>query len=172
VYWTSGLEIHDFHCGLKVFRKHVVQDLSLNDGTHRFLPVLVAKNGYKVAEVNVAHNERNTGQSKYNWTRLPKDCFCLLNILLLSEYYRRPLHLFGSIGLIFAIIGLAICGSLSLLKFITGTIQGHNTLLLLGVVNIVFGFQWISCGMLGEMIADLDEKLEIRSRVKRKTRRF
>jgi glycosyltransferase involved in cell wall biosynthesis len=172
VYWTSGVKIHDFNCGLKVLRKNVVRDLYLNDGSHRFFPVLVAKNGYKVTQLNVSPKARNRGQSKYNWTRIPKDLFNLLNIILLSEYYRRPLHLFGSIGLIFAFIGFAICGALSLLKFFTGTIQGHNTLLLLGVVNIVFGFQWISCGMLGEIIAGLDEGNEERSIVKRKTQRF
>ena len=166
VFWASGVKIHDIYCGFKVFRKNVVQDLYLYGGLQRFFPVMVAKNGYKVTEVNVSYNEQISGKSKYDWTRISKDLFNLLNIILLSGYYRRPLHLFGSIGLILAFIGLIICGSLALLKFITGTIQGHNTMLLLGVMNIVFGFQWISCGLLGEIIAGLDEEMEIRSIVK------
>lgn len=165
----SGSKIHDINCGLKAFRRAVIQDLNIYGGLQRFFPVLVMKSGYRVAEVDVPHRERFSGESKFNWTRIPKGFYNLVTIVLLSEYHRRPLHLFGAVGLVFVLIGFVVCGSLTLLKVVTGTIQGHNTLLLLGVMTIVFGVQWISSGLLGEIIAGLDEEIETRSVVKRKT---
>jgi|GEM_PF-104069 len=164
----SGSKMHDINCGLKAFRKDVIHDLNIYGGLQRFFPVLVMKNGYKVVEIDVPHKERFSGKSKFNWTRIPRGFFNLAVVVLLSEYYRRPLHLFGAIGLLFALGGFTVCASLSILKILTGTIQGHNTLLLLGVMTIIFGFQWISTGLLGEIIAGLDEEIEMRSVVKRK----
>jgi hypothetical protein len=93
----------------------------------------------------------------------------MFTVVMLTGYLRRPLHLFGSIGLLFFNFGFVICGGLTVLKIITGTIQGHNTMLLLGIMLLVFGFQWISTGLLGEIIAGLDEEIETKNAVKRKS---
>jgi len=154
-------KVHDINCGLKAFRKDVIQNLNLYGGLQRFFPVFVMKSGYKVMEIDVPHKERFSEKSKFNWMRIPRSFFNLAVVVLLSEYYRRPLHLFGAIGLLCSLVGFTVCAFLSILKIFTGTIQGHNTLLLLGVMTIIFGFQWISTGLLGEIIAGLDEEIEL-----------
>jgi low temperature requirement protein LtrA len=101
--------------------------------------------------------------------KIPQGFFDMFTVVMLTGYLRRPLHLFGSIGLLFFNFGFVICGGLTVLKIITGTIQEHNTMLLLGIMLLVFGFQWISTGLLGEIIAGLDEEIETKNAVKRKS---
>ena len=105
------------------------------------------------------HNERHSGRSKYGWSRIPKGFLDLMTVVLLTGYRRRPLHLFGSIGIFVSGVGLIICCSLTIVKIVTGSIQGHNTMLLMGVMLLVLGLQWLSAGLLGEMINDLDEEI-------------
>jgi glycosyltransferase involved in cell wall biosynthesis len=154
----TGVKISDANCGFKAFRRELLDVLPLYGELQRFLPVFASKNGYRVTEIEITHNERYSGHSKYNWARIPKGFIDLLTVLLLTAYHRRPLHLFGLIGLFITSAGGLICFALTLLKILTGTIQGHNTLLLMGVMLIIFGFQWISAGLLGEMVANLDEE--------------
>jgi len=157
---VSATKISDVNCGFKAFKKNVIENLPLYGGLQRFLPILVVKKGYQVCEQEIPHRERTAGTSKYTWTRLPKGIFDLFTVVMLTSYLRRPLHLFGAIGLFFFSFGLAICIGLTILKILTGTIQEHNTLLLIGVMLLVFGFQWISTGLLGEIIAGLDEEID------------
>ncbi len=154
----TGIRIRDVNCGFKTFRREVLDDLPLYGGLQRFLPVFASKNGYRVKEIEVEHHERHSGLPKYNWTRIPKGFIDLVTVVLLTGYRRRPLHLFGSIGLLITSTGGIICLALTLLKILTGTIQGHNTLLLMGVMLIVFGFQWLSLGLLCEIITNLDQQ--------------
>ena len=169
VSFFSRTKVSDINCGLKVFKRSVIEDLSIYGGLHRFLPILASKSGYRVLELNVVHRERFSGRSKYNWTRIPQGFFDMFTVVMLTGYLRRPLHLFGSIGLLFFNFGFVICGGLTVLKIITGTIQEHNTMLLIGIMLLVFGFQWISTGLLGEIIAGLDEEIETKNAVKRKS---
>ncbi|MDW7774285.1 MAG: glycosyltransferase family 2 protein [Desulfobulbaceae bacterium] len=166
VSFVSGTRIDDINCGLKVFRADIVKDLPVYGGLQRFLPILVAKSGYRIRQLDVPHRERAAGTSKYNWTRIPKGIFDLLTVVMLTGYLRRPLHLFGAIGLFFFLFGFLISGGLTILKLLSGTIQEHNTLLLIGVMLLVFGFQWISTGLLGEIIAGLDEEIEVKNIIK------
>lgn len=153
----SGVKLSDINCGFKVFKREVVEDITLYGELQRFLPVLASQNGYKISEVDVVHRERHSGESKYGWSRIPKGFLDMITVILLTGYRRRPLHFFGSIGLITSCFGFIICGGLTCLKLLTGSIQGHNTLLLMGVMFLALGFQWFSSGLLGEMINDLDE---------------
>jgi len=167
VSFASGKKISDVNCGFKAFKSYVIEDLAVYGGLQRFLPILVSKSGYHVCELNVVHQERYAGRSKYTWTRIPKGFFDLFTVVMLTGYLRRPLHFFGAIGLFFFSFGFIISGWLTMLKVFTGTIQEHNTLLLIGVMLLIFGFQWISTGLLGEIIAGLDEVIETKNSVKR-----
>ena len=156
----SGVKLRDVNCGLKVFNRKVISGLSLYGGLQRFLPIIAAKNGFRFTELDVMHNERHSGRSKYGWSRIPKGFLDLMTVVLLTGYRRRPLHLFGSIGFLISGVGFIVCCSLTIVKIVTGSIQGHNTMLLMGVMLLVLGLQWLSAGLVGEMINDLDEEID------------
>jgi glycosyltransferase involved in cell wall biosynthesis len=148
----TSVEIHDFNCGLRAFRKRVIQNVVLRGELHRFFPVLVAAKGFRVQEVDVAHLRRMAGRSKYDLSRIPKAFLDLFAVVLLAGYVRRPLHLFGSVGITISALGLAITGYLTALKLSTGNIGDHYTLLLFGVMFVVLGLQWFGTGVIGELL--------------------
>lgn len=153
----TAIKIHDFNCGFKVCKKEVVEDINVYGELHRYIPVLAHWKGYKVGEIRVRHSLRGGGRSKYGLERLFRGFTDLLTVLFLTRYAKRPLHLFGAIGVLFFSIGVIINLYLLLLK-ILGQGIGERPLLFLGVLLTVIGFQIISTGLIGEMIVAMRSK--------------
>lgn len=159
----TGIKIHDFNCGFKIYRREVIKNIEVYGELHRFLPVLAHEKGFRVGELKVKHNARKFGKSKYGrsgLSRLGNYILDTLNVFLITKYGKKPLHFFGSVGLIMFIIGFIIESYLTFLRLTTGSIQSHNPLLMLGILLIIIGTQLISLGLLGELIIRLGRKKE------------
>jgi len=150
---VSGIDIHDFNCGLKAYRREVTQDVAIYGELHRYIPVLAGLEGYRVSEIPVQHHKREFGTTKYGWSRLFKGFLDLLTVMYLGRYMGRPLHLFGVIGVLLTGTGTLINGFIASLWLQTGTIQHRYPLLSLGTLLTVLGFQIICTGLIGDMIA-------------------
>ncbi len=152
----SGAEIHDFNCGFKAYKKDVVKNIELYGDLHRYIPALAHWKGYSVGEVKVMHKKRLYGKSKYGFVRL-MGAFDLVTIRFLNMFAKRPLHFFGPIGLLSFLIG----GIMSLylaIMWLQGFGIGNRPLLFLSILLIVIGVQFISLGLLGEMITNIGKK--------------
>lgn len=148
----TGIKLQDFNCGFKAYRREVVESLDLYGELHRYIPVLAHANGFRIGEIAVNHRPRNYGQSKYSFERFLRGAFDLLTVLFLGTFKRRPLHLFGLIGLAFSGVGFAIDFYLSIL-WLTGIAYiGNRPLLILGTLLIIVGVQVLIFGLLAEMI--------------------
>jgi glycosyltransferase involved in cell wall biosynthesis len=149
--WTSGVKLHDMNCGLKAYRGEVVRRLPLYGELHRFVPVLAYQRGYRIAELPVNHRPRNYGRSRYGFERYLRGFLDLLTVSFIGRYGNRPLHLFGGLGLTLSLLGGATLIYLSVIKA-QGHAIGQRPLLVLGVLLVVVGMQFLSLGLIGEMI--------------------
>lgn len=147
----SGVKIHDFNCGLKAYRREVIEQIDIYGELHRYIPALAYWAGFRVGEVKVHHHPRMHGRTKYGISRFLNGFFDLLTVTFLTKYTKRPLHLFGIMGLISFILGMIINIYLTVLWF-QGIGIGERPLLLLGVLLLIVGIQFISLGLLGEII--------------------
>ena len=159
VAWLTGLKLHDVNCGFKAYRGQVVRELKLYGDLHRFIPVLASWQGFRVAEVPVMHRPRRFGQSKYGWQRMVRSFFDFLVVLFLTHYLRRPLQLFGTLGLVCLLIGFVLGLYLTYLRFF-GPGIGWRPALFFDVMAIVVGVQLISIGLLGEMLRNFSYRSE------------
>jgi glycosyltransferase involved in cell wall biosynthesis len=150
---VSGVDLHDFNCGFKAYRREVLDEITLYGELHRYIPVLAHVRGFRVAEMPVPHRPRRFGHSKFGPARFFRGFFDLLTVLFLTQYTRRPLHFFGLLGVITFGIGFLIDAYLAFDKLALGQPIGHRPLLTLGVLLIIVGSQFFVFGLLGEMIA-------------------
>jgi glycosyltransferase involved in cell wall biosynthesis len=148
----TRISLRDFNCGFKIYRRAVVEGLDLYGELHRYIPVLAHAKGFRVGEIAVRHHARCYGKSKYSFERFLRGAFDLITILFLSSFQRRPLHLFGLIGLVFTLAGFAIDAYLSMLWFMGKIHLGQRPLLLFGALLIMLGIQILIFGLLAEMI--------------------
>ena len=155
--FISGVKIHDFNCGLKAYRKDVVKDINLYGELHRYIPLLAAWRGFRIAEVPVKHHRRKYGYSKYGIERYLRGFLDLVTIIFLNKYLKRPLHLFGSIGIILLFFGVLIESYLTILWFLGDPI-GSRPLLFFGILLIISGLQSFFFGLLGDMLASTNFK--------------
>jgi len=149
---VSGVALHDFNCGFKVYRREVLQEIDLYGEMHRFIPVIAARYGFKVAEQPVEHAPRVWGKSKYGFTRLFKGAYDLLTIMMITRFETRPMHFFGTAGLGLGILGFGILVYMSYLRLIEHAIIGNRPLLFLGIVLLLSGLQLGSAGLVGELL--------------------
>jgi len=147
----SGLRLHDMNCGLKAFRAEVARELDLYGELHRFIPVLAHDLGFRVTEIAVNHRPREHGRSRYGMERYFRGFLDLLTVTFMSRYRHRPLHLFGGLGLLLSSVGGAVLVYLTVVK-LTGEAIGRRPLLLLGVLLVVVGIQFLSLGLLSELV--------------------
>jgi glycosyltransferase involved in cell wall biosynthesis len=148
----TGIKLRDFNCGFKAYRREVVQSLDLYGELHRYIPVLAYANGFRIGESPVNHHRRSYGKSKYRFERFLRGAFDLITVLFLGTFKRRPLHLFGLIGIVLFGVGFAIDLYLSLL-WLTGIAYiGNRPLLILGTLLIIVGVQVLIFGLLAEMV--------------------
>ena len=148
---VSGIRLHDFNCGYKAYRLTLVKKLHLYGELHRFIPVLAAGFGAKVAEIPVIHNPRRFGQSKYGFMRLPKGFFDLMTVMVTTKYLKRPMHLFGACGLVGILAGMLILCYMVFLWCIGDRPIGNRPLFLFGILFILAGFQLFSLGIIAEL---------------------
>jgi glycosyltransferase involved in cell wall biosynthesis len=148
----TRLKMHDINCGFKAYRKEAIEELNLYGELHRFIPTLVSWRGFKVAEIEVEHSRRKYGKSKYGVERLAKGFFDLLTVLLLTKYSKRPLHFFGTAGMILSGTGFLILAYLSILWFLGLGPIGTRPLLFFGILLLIFGLQVATTGLIGELI--------------------
>ncbi|MCA9428663.1 MAG: glycosyltransferase family 2 protein [Candidatus Omnitrophica bacterium] len=149
--FISRVPLHDFNCGFKAYRAEVVKSLTLYGEWHRFIPVLAAHQGYRIAEIEVQHHPRVHGKSRYGWERYFRGFVDLLTILFLSQYSERPAHLFSGIGFVLGGLGFVISLYLSILHFAQGTISGKYPMLSLGVLLMILGAQFFFTGLIAEL---------------------
>ncbi len=154
---VSGVHLHDLNCGLKAYRAEVVEGMQLYGELHRYIPVLAHYRGYRVTELPVNHREREHGRSNYGVERYVRGFLDLLTVTFMGRYRHRPLHLFGGLGLIAGMMGLAILVYLTIVK-LAGHAIGQRPLLTLGVLLIVVGIQLLSLGLLSELITSHHEE--------------
>lgn len=151
-----GIKLHDFNCGLKGYRNEVVKSLNVYGEMHRYLPALSHWNGFKVTEIPVLHHARKYGKSKFGISRFINGFLDLLTVLLIAKYFKRPLHFFGTIGSIFALIGFVIALTLSIEWFLGKTYLSNRPLMLFSIGMIIVGVQFISMGLIGEMLTKMN----------------
>lgn len=159
----TGVKIHDFNCGLKIYRNSVIKTVEIYGGRHRYIPALAGQKKFKVTEIVVNHRARKFGETKYGGARLFHGFFDLITILFLNRYTQQPLHLFGMVGIILSTMGLSVEIYVLYLKYLLGEpFQRHIALLVFGVMLILIGIQFISMGLLGEMMARSQQNKEDR----------
>ncbi len=148
----SGIKLHDFNCGLKVYRKDVIKSVQIYGDMHRYIPALAHWEGFRIAELPVQHHPRIHGVSKFGAKRFVTGFLDLLTVLFTTRYIKRPLHLFGTVGTLLALIGLCIEAYLSIEWMLGLTYLSNRPLFLVGILLIIVGVQLISMGLLGELI--------------------
>lgn len=150
---TTGVQLHDFNCGFKAYRREVTQSIRLYGELHRFTPVLANAEGYRIAELPVEHHARQWGSSKYGWSRLTKGFLDLLTVIFITRYRQRPMHLFGLPGIVFMFLGGVLGLWLAVEKFVNSEAIGGRPLLMLAVLLMVIGTQFFGLGLLGEYLS-------------------
>ena len=150
---TTGVRLHDYGCSLKVFRGEVVRSLRLYGEMHRFIPAIASEQGVRIAEVKVNHRARRFGTSKYGLSRTLRVVLDLLTVKFLLSYSTQPIQIFGPPGLLMGSAGLAITGYLGYVRIFGGQAIGDRPLLLLGILLIFAGMQFLTLGLLAELQA-------------------
>ena len=149
----TGITIHDFNCGLKVYRKEVTRRLELRGDMHRYIPVLAHGLGFRIAELPVTHHPRKFGSTKYGSSRFFSGLFDFLSVLFITRYLRRPMHFFGMAGLTSFLFGFLISLYVTLDKILLHKPVSNRPILFLGILLLILGVQLFSTGLLGEMLS-------------------
>ncbi len=148
----TGISLHDFNCGLKVYRKEVTRRLELRGDMHRYIPVLAEWMGFKITELPVKHQARQFGTTKYNSSRFFSGLFDFLSVLFITRYLRRPMHFFGMAGLFSFLFGFIISLYVTLDKILLHKPVSNRPILFLGILLLILGVQLFSTGLLGEIL--------------------
>ena len=150
---ATGVHLHDYGCSLKVFRSEVVKPLKLYGEMHRFLPAIASWLGVTIDEVVVNHRARRHGRSKYGIGRTIRVLLDLLTVKFLLSYSTRPLQIFGLLGLLTGAAGFVISAWLAYLRLFGNQSIANRPLLLLGILLMFTGVQFLTMGLLAELQA-------------------
>lgn len=153
----SGIRLHDFNCGLKAYRREVVESVTIYGELHRFIPVLAVWEGFKVDEIEVRHSRRKYGKSKYGARRFLNGFFDLTTVMFVTRRALNPLHFFGRIAFVLFIVGV-IPLLIFLVQWIGGSGLRVRPIMLLGFVFVIVSLQIASIGLLAEMISSRSAK--------------
>lgn len=148
----TGIRLHDYGCTLKAFRQEVIKNIRLYGELHRFIPAVASSLGVKIAEVKVNHRPRLFGRSKYNLFRFPRVILDMLTVKFLLSYSTRPLQIFGLLGLLSGGVGFLIALWLSYQRLILKISSANRPILLLAVLLMVIGVQFITLGLMAEIM--------------------
>ena len=150
---STGIPLHDFNCGLKAYKREVIDSIYLYGELHRYIPLLAKWEGFsKITEKEVKHHPREYGETKFGLSRFMNGFLDLVTLLSVNRYFQRPMHLFGTLGVLFLIIGAFINLYMAYLKIFLNEPLANRPLLFLGILLVVIGVQFFSIGFLGEMI--------------------
>lgn len=150
---VTDVRLHDYGCGIKAYRRDVLAELRLYGEMHRFLPAIAADRGARVTELRVNHRARTLGVSKYGITRTVRVILDLVTVKFLSDFSTRPIQIFGLLGLLVAFLGALLLGYLGMERIFFGIELGGRPIVLLAIVLLITGLQFITFGLLGEMLA-------------------
>jgi len=156
---VAGLKLHDFNCGLKLYRREVIEAIEVYGELHRFIPALAHWAGFRIAEIPVHHRARKHGRSKYGWERFINGFLDLMVAAFISTSALKPLHVFGRIGALFFGLGVVI-GIWFIVQWAGGEPMRVRPLMLFGVGVVLLGIQFVLMGLLGEMIAHQGARAE------------
>ena len=149
---VSGVPLHDMNCGLKAYRRDVTQTIHLRGEQHRFIPVLAHWSGFRVGEIRTVHHPRIHGKTKFGVSRFLNGFLDLTAVMFLTTSSNRPVHLFGRVGIAFALAGVLVTVFYTWPWFLGEGLRLRPGLLF-GLVLVILGIQFLSLGFLGEMIA-------------------
>jgi len=147
---STKLSIEDYGCTLRVFRSEIAKSMGLYGELHRFIPILLHLQGARIHQVDVKHHHRIHGESKYGLNRTFKVLSDLILMLFINKYMVKPMHFFGKIGILVTGVGVLINLYLLVLKLMGEDIWGRP-LLLLGILSLIAGIQFISLGIIAEV---------------------
>jgi glycosyltransferase involved in cell wall biosynthesis len=150
---STGVYLHDYGCTLKAIRRDLAKQLKLYGEMHRFIPALAANIGANMVEVPVRHHPRRFGKSKYGFSRTIRVILDLMTVKFLSGYMTRPGHVFGSVGILALTVGTMITAWLGFQRLVSATALADRPILFLGILLIIVGIQFITMGLLGEMLS-------------------
>lgn len=148
----TDVRLTDYGCSLRIYKSDIAKNLGLYGELHRFIPVLAKLQGAKMTEVDVNHHARIHGESKYGINRTFKVMADLILMIFFQKYFRRPMHLFGGLGIVTFALGFMIDLYLVIYKFVTGADIWGRPLLLLGSIMILAGIQFITVGIIAELM--------------------
>ncbi|MFM7736266.1 MAG: glycosyltransferase family 2 protein [Alphaproteobacteria bacterium] len=151
--WATDVRLHDYGCGIKAYRSEIAKSLNLYGEMHRFLPAIAGDQGARVTEMPVNHRARTLGRSKYGLSRTIRLILDLMTVKFLSNYSTRPIQVFGLLGLGGAALGLAMLFVLGAQRVFLGVELANRPIVLLAILLVVTGLQFITFGLLGEMLA-------------------
>ena len=154
---VTGVEVHDNGCSLKVYHRDVAKNVRLYGELHRFVPAVASSFGIRLAEMPVNHRARTAGESKYTGlfrtlSRTMKVFLDLLTVRFLLSYSTRPIHVFGGLGLLAGFLGVVLGGWLSFEKIVLGHPLRDRPALMLAVLLVMVGVQFVSLGLVGELV--------------------
>jgi glycosyltransferase involved in cell wall biosynthesis len=150
---ATHVQLHDYGCGIKVYRREIASSLRLYGEMHRFLPAIAGDLGARVAELEVNHRPRRLGRSKYGLSRTLRVVLDLLTVKFLSDFSTRPIQVFGMLGLVVGGIGLGLTAVLGFERIVLGVRLADRPIVLLAILLVITGFQFVTFGLLGEMLA-------------------
>ncbi|HMK65061.1 MAG TPA: glycosyltransferase family 2 protein [Thermodesulfobacteriota bacterium] len=148
---VTGVKLHDYGCTLKAFRKEVAKNIRLYGELHRFIPAVASWMGVTIAEIPVNHRARKYGRSKYGISRTIRVLLDLITVKFLLTYSTRPIHVFGLWGFLAGAVGLGLAAFLTVQRLFFGVPLANRPILLLAILLIFIGIQFISMGLLGEL---------------------
>lgn len=157
----SGINLHDFNCGFKAYKKEVTKIIEVHGELHRFIPLMANSYGFKICEISVDHHQRFFGRSKFGKERYLSGFFDLFTVLFISDYLRRPLHLLGKISLVAFLLGGLLLSYVSVVKFIYGQ-TGNRPALSVAIFLLTFAVQVFLFGLLAELISYVNQKQNFR----------
>lgn len=149
---TSGIKLHDFNCGIKLYKREVVDSLQVYGEMHRYLPALAYWQGFKVTEIPVEHHKRQFGKTKFGFSRFIRGFLDLLTVVFTTRYLKRPMHFFGLLGTISMLAGAIIFGILCVQWIIGTTYLAGRPLAWFSVALVIIGVQLFSTGLIGELL--------------------
>jgi glycosyltransferase involved in cell wall biosynthesis len=149
--WVTGVALHDYGCTLKAFKKEVAKNIRLYGELHRFIPAIASWMGVTIAEVAVNHRSRKFGRSKYGISRTIRVLLDLITVKFLLTYSTRPIHVFGLWGILAGLAGFGLAGYLTIQRLFFAIPLANRPILLLAILLIFIGIQFISMGLLGEL---------------------
>ena len=151
--------LKDHNSGFKAYKKHVIKELDIYGELHRYIPALAISKGFKITEIPVNHRKRIHGKSKFGSERFIRGFLDLLTVKLVTTFNRSPLYLFGGIGTVLTSSGILLGLYLTILRTLKLTYLSNRPLLFLSMLLIIVGLQFVSIGLIGELLVNQSRKL-------------